>query len=231
MQGNCSICCKICKIAIFFLFILSFNGCSEKKKTISPPIYTIPKISTNKNIKNPGSLYNGYDNLFSDDKARNVGDIITVRVFENLSGKGSSSTKASRSNNMDLSFPSATIMDKKVPNKASVFGLKQGSTNSFKGSGDTDRKATLIATISVRVIKVYPNGNLFIRGEKYIKINDDIQVLKISGIVKPNDITQDNSVDSSKISDMYVEYKGEGFMAANQSPGWLANFLMKIWPF
>lgn len=68
-------------------------------------------------------------------------------------------------------------------------------------------------------------------GKKIVKINEDEQILKISGIVKPTYIEQDNSVLSDRISDMYVEYNGKGFIADNQKPGWLSRFLVKIWPF
>jgi len=230
MQSYRSLRGRVYQLGAILLTIFIINGCSNKKN-VQPPKIEAPVIKENQSSKAPGSLYNGYDNLFSDDKAHNIGDIVIVKIFENISGQGSANTKASRSNDLDLSFPSATIMDKKVPNKTDVFALKQSSKNSFSGSGDTKRKAKLIATISARVVKVYPNGNLYIIGKKYIKINEDIQVLKISGVIKPNDISQDNSIESSKISDMYVEYNGQGFMADNQSPGWLAKFIMKIWPF
>ncbi|WP_187647007.1 flagellar basal body L-ring protein FlgH [Nitrosophilus labii] len=232
MQSGRTIRCKIYKIVVLFFTFFFLSGCANKKTVVNYPIKeSPPKIAQTDNSNTPGSLYNGYDNLFSDDKAHNVGDIVTIKIYENISGQGSANTQANRSNNMNLNFPSATIMDKRVPDKTTVFGLNQSSTNSFSGSGDTRRKANLVATITARVVKVYPNGNLYISGKKYIKINDDVQILRISGIIKPNDITQDNYVDSSKISDMYVEYNGEGFMADNQSPGWLAKFLMKIWPF
>ena len=222
---------RICRLILLASLVLIFGGCASKEKKVVIPKIEPPKLAKDENKRAPGSLYNGYDNLFSDDKAHNIGDVVTINVLENITGQGSSSTNAGRSNSMDLSIPSATIMDKKVPNKTTLFGLKQSSTNSFKGSGDTSRTAKLVATITARVTKVYPNGNLYIVGKKYIKINDDIQVLKIAGIIRPNDIAQDNSIDSSKISDMFVEYNGKGFMAANQKPGWLANFIMKIWPF
>lgn len=230
MQSSCTVYSRVYTLILSFFILIVLAGCSSKQK-ITPPKVEAPDIKEQPVSKAPGSLYNGYDNLFSDDKAHNIGDIVTVKVYENISGQGSANTKASRTNDMDLSFPSATIMDKKVPNKTDVFALKQSSKNSFNGSGDTKRKAKLVATISARVVKVYPNGNLYISGKKYLKINEDVQILKISGIVKPNDISQDNTIDSSKISDMYVEYNGQGFMADNQSPGWLAKFLMKIWPF
>ncbi len=222
---------KIYQIAISIFAAAVFVGCGAAARPAAIYNPSPPKETQEAGYGSPGSVYNGYDNLFSDDKAHNVGDVVTIRVVENISGQGSANTTATRANNMNLNFPSATLMDKRVPDKTTVFGLNQSSSNNFSGSGNTRRDAKLVATVSARVVKVYPNGNLYISGKKIIKINEDVQVLKISGIVKPNDITQDNFVDSSKISDMYVEYNGEGFMADNQSPGWLARFLMKIWPF
>ena len=226
MQSALKWCSSICAIALFI------SGCASKPvRTKLPPLVIPKKIVDKDAIKPPGSLYNGYDNLFSDAKAYRVGDILMINVFENLSGSGSTDTKASRKHSMGLNIPSPTFMDKKVANKNTIFGFDQSSKNTFQGKGGTKRSAKLIAKISARVVKVYANGNLFIVGKKYVKINEDTQVLKISGIVKPVDINPDNTIDSSKIADMYVEYNGEGFMASTQQPGWLANFLMKIWPF
>ena len=216
--------CTVCAVVIF-------AGCAQKERAPQPQPPKPVEVVQNEQPRSPGSLYNGYDNLFSDAKAYNVGDIVTIKVYENLQGSGRTNTKTSRDHSMDLSIPSPTIMDKKVPQKNTLFGLNQKSSNTFKGQGDTQRSARLIATITARVVKTYPNGNLYIVGKKIIKINDDIQVLKISGIVNPAYIEADNSIDSGKISDMYVEYNGEGFMSQTQRPGWLANFLMKIWPF
>ncbi len=214
------------------VLILLFVSCASKEKEVMKPFNPQPpEIVEEKITTPPGSLYTGYGNLFSDDKAYQVGDIITVKVVENISGSGSANSSGSRDSNVDLEFPSPVLMGKEVPNKTPIAGIKAGSKNDFKGSGKTDRKAKLIATISARVVKVYPNGNLFIVGKKIVKINEDEQILKISGIVKPTYIQQDNSVYSDRISDMYVEYNGKGFIADNQKPGWLARFLVKIWPF
>ncbi len=209
-------------------------GCAKKQPEVIKPPQIIPesKVMPQPTHKAPGSLYTGYDNLFSDAKAFNVGDVVTILVNENLRGTGSTDTKSQRSNTMNLSIPAPTVMDKKLPhNKSTIFGLDQSSSNTFQGKGGTNRSARLIAKITARVVKVYPNGNLYIVGTKYVKINNDTQYLKISGIVNPTYIDPDNTVDSSKISDMYVEYNGKGFLTQTQKPGWLADFLMKIWPF
>ena len=215
-------------LPVFFLF-----SCAEKKQTLKPFEPKPPEIVSERPVSPPGSLYTEATatNLFSDDKAYQVGDVITVKVVENISGSGSANSQSSRDTSVDLDFPSPTLMGKPLVNKSPIAGMKAGSKNNFKGTGKTDRKARLIATISARVVKVYPNGNLFIVGKKIIKINEDEQILRISGIVEPTYIDQDNSILSSKISDMYIEYNGKGFIADNQRPGWLAQFLTKIWPF
>ena len=213
--------------------MLLFVGCASKSPE---PVVVHPDINETAQQKaprysNPGSLYNGYDNLFSDAKAYNVGDIITIIVNESAKGSGNTDTKSSRTNSMNLSIPTPTILDKKVPNKTTLFGLDQKSSNSFQGQGGTNRSAKLFAKITARVVKVYPNGNLYIVGRKYIRINDDTQFIKISGIVNPAYVNPDNTIDSAKVADMYVEYNGKGFMRTTQRPGWLARVLMEIWPF
>ena len=220
-------------ILISGLFGLLIMSCAEKKQALEPFEPKPPEIKQQKQSTPPGSLFTEATatNLFSDDKAYQVGDIITIKVVENISGSGSANSQSSKDSSVDLDFPSPTLLGKPLINKSPIGAMKTGSKNNFKGSGKTDRKANLVATISARVVKVYPNGNLFIVGKKIIKINEDEQVLRISGIVEPTNIEQDNSILSSRISDMYIEYNGKGFIADNQRPGWLAQFLSKIWPF
>ncbi|MEO2068743.1 MAG: flagellar basal body L-ring protein FlgH [Desulfurobacteriaceae bacterium] len=234
MQSNRKWNCKVSlKVAVFLAFGFLFS-CGGSKKEVKyvvkppppPPVEDVQPVS-------PGSLFVGYDNLFSDAKARNVGDIITIKVYESLSGQGSSQSQTGKKTSFDLTLNAPLFLGKTVPRntKNPLLGFSTNPSNSFSGQESTKRDAKLVATISARVVKVYPNGNLYIVGEKIVKINDDTQILKISGIVKPTDIEPDNSVPSSKIANMYVEYNGKGFMAENQRPGWLARFLMKIWPF
>ncbi len=225
---------SVAKWCGWICLLIVFGGCSAHQKVSPskpPSIVPLSQVMPKPTPKAPGSLYTGYDNLFSDAKAYNVGDVVTILVNENIRGTGQTNTKAQRSNKMDLSVPAPTVMDRKVTGKTTLFGLGQKSTNSFQGKGGTNRSTKLLAKISARVVKVYPNGNMFIVGKKMVKINDDTQYLKISGIVNPRDIAANNTIDSSKVSDMYVEYNGQGFMNQTQKPGWLANFLMQVWPF
>jgi len=220
------------KELIIFIVSMFLLSCVQKREVYKPLVDPKPPEIIDEDIKTPpGSLYTGYDNLFSDDKAFRVGDTITIKVSENISGQGSAATKTGRDSRTSFDFPSPKFLGKDLISKSPIAGMEQRSRSSFNGTGNTRRNATLVATITARVVKVYPNGNLFIVGKKVVRINNDIQILRISGIVKPTYIQQDNSVDSSRISDMYVEYNGKGFIADNQDPGWLAKFLTKIWPF
>ena len=215
-------------LAISILFVFS---CGEKKLNMRPFDPKPPEIIDEEPKPAPGSLYSGYDNLFSDDKAYKVGDTITVKIFEDAQGTGSAQSSASKDNFINYDFPTPTFLGKPLTKNTPIASLNVNSKDAFKGQGNTRRSARLIAKVTARVVKVYPNGNLFIVGKKVIKINEDTQIIRISGIVKPTYIEQDNSVDSSRISDMYVEYNGKGFIADHQQPGWLSRILTKIWPF
>ncbi|ADY73856.1 Flagellar L-ring protein [Desulfurobacterium thermolithotrophum DSM 11699] len=233
MQGNWKWHCKIClQVIIAFTSIFLFScGSSGKKVSVVKPLPP-PPVEEAKPTS-PGSLFSGYDNLFADTKARRVGDIVTVKIYEVLTGYGSTQSQSGKKSTFDINVNNPTLFGKKIPNgtKDPLLNFSTKPSIDFSGQGTTKRDAKLIATISARVVKVYPNGNLYIVGEKIVKINDDTQILKISGIVKPTDIAPDNSVPSSKIANMYVEYNGKGYIADNQKPGWLARFLIKIWPF
>ena len=217
-------------IGLAVVYLLS--SCAERKGEVvsfpqtPPPEYQSPKPS-------PGSLFSGYENLFSDPKARNVGDVITIKVYENISGSGSAKNTTQKKSSYDINVNKPVFFGKKFPGKSKdpLVGFSTSPSSTFSGKGATSRNAKLIATISARVVKVYPNGDLYIVGKKVIRINDDYQVLRISGIVRPSDIGPDNSVTSDKVANMYVEYNGKGYFNESSRPGWLARILSKIWPF
>ncbi len=219
------------KFILVGLGIFYLTSCSQKKVVLQPYEPKPPEIKESNFKSPPGSLYAGGDNLFTDDKAFQVGDIITIKVVENITGSGSANTNSNRKTKVGLDFPSPIIMGKQVPNKTPIAGITTNSNSSFQGQGNTSRNAKLIATISARVEKVYPNGNLYIVGKKILRINNDNQVLVVAGMVKPTYVQQDNSVLSTQLSDAYIEYNGKGFVADSEEPGWLTKILVKIWPF
>ena len=109
--------------------------------------------------------------------------------------------------------------------------IKAQTRNDFKGEGQTNRQAQLTARMSAVVAEVLPSGLLRIEGEKIISVNNEEQVMVITGLVRPRDISSDNEVQSTKIAQIRVDYYGKGTVGEAQYGGWFARLLRIIWPF
>ena len=103
--------------------------------------------------------------------------------------------------------------------------------NQFSGSGKTTRSEDLAATLTTQVVEVYPNGNLKIRGGKSVTVNNENQIIYLTGIVRPYDVTADNTVDSGNILNAQIAYTGKGAISDKQKPGWLMRIFDTNWPF
>ena len=111
------------------------------------------------------------------------------------------------------------------------IGLEGAAANSLKGAGDTSRNTSVTAKISARVIRVLDNGNLIIEGRRQVTVNADDQFILITGIVRPEDITAENTVASQYVADARVLYTGEGIINDKMRPGWLTRIVDWAWPF
>jgi flagellar L-ring protein precursor FlgH len=103
--------------------------------------------------------------------------------------------------------------------------------NDFSGSGTTTRKEDLVATLTTRVVEVFPNGNLRIEGGKTVTVNNEDQIIVLTGIVRPNDISPQNIVNSKNVLDAKIAYTGKGVISDKQKPGWMVRILDNVWPF
>ncbi len=198
---------------------LFFTGCAER---VTRPL---PEISAPKVSYEEGSLWPKEESkllLFRDTKASKVGDIVTVLIAESSKASKASETKTSRASDNTLGFKAGTG----IPTD---FQVKGG--NKFEGIGTTTRAGNLNATVTAVVVEVLPNGNLKIDGVKDIRVNDETQYMTVSGIVRPEDISRNNSVISTDIADAKILYKGEGSLDDEQRPGWLGKAFKWIWPF
>ncbi|MFT7560568.1 MAG: flagellar L-ring protein precursor FlgH [Flavobacteriales bacterium] len=183
-----------------------------------------------------GSLYreNVAINLYGDRKASRIGDIITVNLNESTSSSKSSNVEITKEN--ELGIPSVaggagTILG--IRPTVGNFGLGTNfeSTNEFTGEAGADQSNRLNGSISVTVVDVYPNGNLVIRGEKWMTLNRGEEFIRISGIVRPDDVSPDNTVSSIKIANARIQYSGTGELADSQKMGWMTRFFNSaIWP-
>ena len=190
------------------------------------------------------SLWNDSTNLFEDRKARRLNDLVTINIVESLSGSGTADTSTSRDSSGDYQLTNLLGMQRdfgihNLPLIKNAFGdsdsfdpTVQGSaTSDFKGKGDTNREGELIATITAKVVEVMPNGNLVLEARKELTINEETQILVLTGMVRPDDIAMNNIVMSNKIADAQVFYVGDGVIQDKQKPGWLVRGLDKVWPF
>jgi flagellar L-ring protein precursor FlgH len=166
--------------------------------------------------------------LFENAVARRVGDTLTVRLNERTNASKSSSTSTSKSTNVDL--PGPTIAGRPVTvNGTEILNTQIENSTSFDGEGDSSQSNRLEGDITVTVAQRLPNGNLLVRGQKWITINQGREYVRIQGIVRPIDIDPDNSISSLKVADAQIAYGGKGALNDAATPGLLARFFNAPW--
>jgi flagellar L-ring protein FlgH len=183
--------------------------------------------------RNNGAIFqaNHRGGLFDDDKARQVGDILTVRLVERTQARKSANTSTSKDSSVD--FPSPTLLGGEVTiNGRPVLNNRIEASRSFDGQGGSAQSNQLDGSITVTVAEVLANGNLLIQGEKWIRINQGEEYIRLRGVVRPVDISTNNTVLSTQIANAQVAYGGTGTLAENNQPGWLTRFFgSPLWPF
>ncbi len=160
-------------------------------------------------------------NLYSDHRAMKVDDILTILIDESAKAGSESGTKTSKENSLGLESSGGTGALRRIP----AFGLSGNNKVAYDGKGGTTREGKLVATITARVTKVLDNGNLVIEGSKVVVINDEKEIIKITGIVRPQDVRKDNIIYSSNIADAEITYAGKGVVNTARRPGLIARFL------
>jgi flagellar L-ring protein FlgH len=160
-------------------------------------------------------------NLFSDQRAIKVDDIVTILIVESAKAGSESQTNTDKSQSFGVESQGGTGLMHLLPQFSGSGGTKIG----YDGKGNTSREGSLQATISARVIKVLDNGNLVVEGSKVVEVNEEKGIIKISGMIRPLDIQQNNVVYSSSIADAHITYSGKGVANTAQRPGLLARIL------
>jgi len=167
--------------------------------------------------------------LFADNKARQVGDTIIVRLSESTQASKSASTDYDKSTSVDTGDP--TLLGKTVTrNGIPILSNSWDTEQTFDGEGTSSQSNSLTGNITVTVAEVYPNGNLRIQGEKWLTLNQGEEFIQISGIVRPADVEVNNTVDSFKIADARITYSGNGAVADANRPGFLNRLFVRWWP-
>jgi flagellar L-ring protein precursor FlgH len=173
--------------------------------------------------------------MFATSKAKSVGDIITIEIVESSSASNTASTNTGRTSSISGSVSNFLGLEKKYQADhpfLNPFGKVDATlANSFDGKGTTARTGALTAYMSARVREVLPNGNLCIVGTREVTVNNERQIISLSGIVRPKDISPRNVVLSTYLSDAVIAYSGAGVLNDKQRPGWMARVLDNVWPF
>lgn len=222
---------------VTMVFVIS--GCASTQHGPVPgePPYrpsvasTPPPISLNK-----GSIYQPHNEmaLFADRRSNRVGDIISVRLVERTVSSKSAETSTSKKASNDLQTPE--LLDSLA--RKTGIGLNLGKLSNvdhsrdFTGSAGSDMSNSLSGNISVTVSEVLPNGVLVIRGEKWLTLNRGEEYIRIRGLIRAEDIAEDNSIASTQIADARITYSGTGELADTNRQGWLTRFFNSVvWPF
>lgn len=237
-----------------FIFMIMFSvisltaisGCASKKDNnealLPPGISDQPTLQTKYEPLPPseGSLWtDSSDPFFEDTKARQPGDTLIVDIVENATSSMDAATEAGRTSSMDIGVPNffgytEPFVALANPTKRGMVAEKMVGTsyeNSFKGEAKSNRNGQITASIAARIVDVLPNGNYTIYGKRAMKLNHEVQYIVVSGIVRPEDIGDNNRVQSTYLADSRIEYFGQGVIADKQKQGWATRLFDNLWPF
>ncbi len=228
------------RCSLFFTVSLLAACVSDNVKPDDPEYApVIPKPQVIEPPKN-GSLYQEYQglSLFGNTNNHRVGDIITVMLDERTVSQKSSGVAIDKESDVDLRengnntfFGRDTDKDLPVVGNASV-PLNASQSRAFAGDASADQSNSLEGNISVTITEILANGNLIVKGEKWLTLNRGDEYIRISGMIRKEDVTLQNTVSSTKLANARISYSGTGDLANSQKMGWLGKFFNSIlWPF
>lgn len=159
--------------------------------------------------------------IYTDHRAMKTDDILTIMVMESAKAGSESGTNTKKTSDVGLQGIRGSGALSFIP----AFGASGGTNMAYDGQAGTSRQGSLVATISARVVNVMENGNLMIEGSKVVEINEEKELIKVKGVVRPQDIQSDNTIYSSNISDAEITYSGKGTVHNGHRPGLISKLL------
>ncbi|MDB9862124.1 flagellar basal body L-ring protein FlgH [Litorivicinus sp.] len=221
------------RLLLLSVSVLCISGCAPQKIAGPSPDYApvIPQTAKVGTVPT-GSVYNAAhaDGWFGEKRAFQVGDIITILLDESLDADASANNTASRKTKNDVLSP---LQIAKWGSPGGLFSedFKQENEITSDGSGTSDQSASFTGTMTAQVAEVYANGNLLIRGEKIVNFSSGSEVVQVKGIIRPEDIQPDNTVQSRRLAAAQISYTGVGSNANAQRVPWGTNLIFSLWPF
>lgn len=229
-----------------FYAILFLSGCTanltDPEIDFEPPAYVeqMPAKEDKQDYVSTGSIFGQGDNpLFSDHKAMHVNDIVRVVISETATSSTSAAKDLSEDDSSTLGGgaftatggnPAVSAYANKL-NGLSNIGFTGSSSSAFSGAGSASKDASFTTTVSARIVKVMQNGNYFISGKREILVDDQKQIIQISGVIRPYDIDQYNKIDSAQMSEAKILYKTQGDVDRATKQGWGTKIIQAAWPF
>ena len=179
-----------------------------------------------------GAIYNGRhsDNFFGRGRNYQIGDLITVMLNESTQADRSQKTDVSRdASNTALPKGANTLLGNVHP---FFDGLNMNAAKTASaGKGSAAQAASLTGSVTVTVTEILANGNLVVRGEKKLGLSEGTEVIQVAGVIRPQDIGPNGTVQSLRLANAQISYRGTGDLAAASKPGWGTSALLKLWPF
>lgn len=224
--------------------LVVFSGCAailpQEKPTAELDLLTRKALmmsGQDTDRRQDGSLWEDrapLNDLFANPKARRVGDVVTVRIIETAKASNKASTESERKSELKAGVTNFLGMENRYTPTSTFnpFGsIAGGLESNFDGNAGTERSGTMTAQLSATIIEVFPNGSMMIYGSREVMVNNERQLLTISGVIRQRDVSSENMVLSTYISDARIEYTGAGVVNDRQRPGWGSRILDVVWPF
>jgi len=209
------------------LSLAALSGCASTPN----PADTVPAVPQMAMVQpTAGAIYSPGRGLalFNDRRATQVGDVITVILSEQTNAQKQASASTGKSTGIDIAAPSL-FGGAVTANGLEFLGASVDADRDFAGSGNASQSNSLTGSLSVVVTEQLPNGLLVIIGEKRVHLNQGDEILKISGLVRPEDIQPDNTIASTRVANASIAYSGRGALADANAKGWLARFFDSAW--
>lgn len=216
----------------FIIVCLLLTGC-ETMPDRDPDFAPVRPEALRPPVQNTGSIYQAnYDmRLFEDQIARRVGDIITILFDERIQAKKSADLNVNKNADITVTVPKLYGMDPAVVMGGALENQVVANRNML-GNGQANQSNSLTGSITVTVVDVLPNGNLKVRGEKRVSLNQGNEYIRVSGIIRLTDIDASNQINSSQLADATIMYTGDGIIADASRPGWInRTFMHWLFPF
>jgi flagellar L-ring protein precursor FlgH len=224
---------------------LVLSGCASLERRIFPTpsseemqletwrLASVPVAPMARSSASPGSLWPKDDRPFfyADKKAGRVGDIVTVRIVEAAEASNAADTDLSRQSSINARVDNFFTAKKVFGVPLTQNMVEASAENSHVGKGTTTREGKVTASMTAVVMQTLPNGNLVIKGTRTVGVNHEEQFITLTGIVRQEDITRDNTILSTQIADAHITLAGAGVVADKQKSGWGTWIFDWLWPF